>query len=227
MKIVEILDNIVWNSLAGPHSRFALGGPTARRYAPGFSPILGFADPDRPDFASIAAHCQRDEHFYCDGWAGSVPSGWQIVFESSMFKMVRVGEFTDDDDRTGAIPLGPEHFLQAQELAVRLQPGPFGPRTPELGEYFGVFDGPRLIAMAGERFHAGPFREISGVCTDPEFQGRGLARGLVVTLARRQSARGEIPFLHVMRDNVRARLMYERLGFEYYRESVVRVVRFA
>ena len=28
-------------------------------------------------------------------------------------------------------------------------PGPFGIRTIELGEYFGVFDGAQLVAMAG------------------------------------------------------------------------------
>ena len=33
-----------------------------------------------------------------------------------------------------------------------------------------------LVAMAGERMQAGPWREISGVCTDPGHQGRGLAR---------------------------------------------------
>ncbi len=30
--------------------------------------------------------------------------------------------------------------------------------------------------MAGERMHAEGFTEISGVCTHPQFQGRGLAR---------------------------------------------------
>jgi predicted GNAT family acetyltransferase len=43
-------------------------------------------------------------------------------------------------------------------------------------------------------------------------------------LVRRQLARGETPFLHVMRENAVARRLYERLGFAVYRESVVRVV---
>jgi predicted GNAT family acetyltransferase len=46
----------------------------------------------------------------------------------------------------------------------------------------------------------------------------------MVKLIRRQMLRDETPFLHVMRDNVNARRLYERMGFREYRESVVRVV---
>mgnify|MGYP007102173451 CR=1 FL=1 len=46
-----LLDNIAWNTLSGPHAGFATGTDRARRYAPGFSPIVGFADAEHPDFA--------------------------------------------------------------------------------------------------------------------------------------------------------------------------------
>ena len=78
--------------------------------------------------------------------------------------------------------------------------------------------------MAGERMHAGKLREISGVSTHPDFQGRGLARRLMVKLIRRQMQREELPFLHVMSDNKNAHRLYERMGFRDYRESLVRVV---
>jgi predicted GNAT family acetyltransferase len=97
-------------------------------------------------------------------------------------------------------------------------------RTVELGEYWGYFDGPRLIAMAGERFIAGSMREISGVCTCPDHQGRGLARRLMLKLIHREMGRGETPFLHVMSHNTTARGLYERMGFREYKEVVVRVV---
>jgi GNAT superfamily N-acetyltransferase len=128
------------------------------------------------------------------------------------------------DEAPEAIPLGPEHASQALALATLTRPGPFGPRTIELGDYFGCFDGPHLVAMAGERMHAGTLREISGVCTLPEYQGRGFARRLTVKLIRRQMQRNETPFLHVMHDNIGARRLYERMGFRTYRETVVRVV---
>ena len=53
----HLLDNIMWHSLTGPHAPYSAGTATARRYAVGFSPLIGFADPANPDFGSLAAHC--------------------------------------------------------------------------------------------------------------------------------------------------------------------------
>jgi hypothetical protein len=39
------------------------------------------------------------------------------------------------------------------KLVRDTDPGPFLPRTIELGRYVGIRDGGVLIAMAGERFH--------------------------------------------------------------------------
>jgi len=222
--IEQAFDEIVWRSLTGTQARFAAGRGGARRFAAGFSPIIGFADPAHPDFAALAPYCAADEHFYCDGWAGAAPSDWHIDVETTMFKMVWDGGVPAADDALDAIPLEPSHAAQAMALATLTKPGPFGPRTIELGEYFGCFDGGRLVAMAGERMHAAPLREISGVCTHPEFQGRGYARRLMAKLVRRQVQRGETPCLHVMRDNAGAHRLYERMGFRDYRASVVRVV---
>ena len=122
------------------------------------------------------------------------------------------------------MPLNPKHAPLALELAELTHPGPFGLHTIELGDYFGVFDGARLIAMAGERSYAGTLREISGVCTHPDFQGRGLAKRLMLKLIRREMLRNETPFLHVMHDNTSARQLYERMGFRNYKETVVRVI---
>lgn len=228
----ELLAAITWHTLTGPHARYAVGSGGARRYAPGFSPIVGFADSRRPDFAALAPYCEPDEHFYCEGWSGLAPDGWRIDAETTLFKMLWHGAMPEDDaapgSATDAVPdavlLGAGDARAALELATLTRPGPFGPRTIELGDYFGCFDGDRLVAMAGERMVAGPLREISGVCTHPDFQGRGLARRLMLKLIRRQMQRGETPFLHVMRDNGNARRLYEQMGFGNAMESVVRVV---
>lgn len=220
----HLLDNITWHTLAGPHAKFAVGTPQARRYAPGFSPIVGFARPEHPDFAALAPFCEAGEHFYCAGWRGAAPAGWQIDAESTMFKMLWEAELPATDAAPEAVALGPEHASQAFELAALTRPGPFGPRTIELGEYFGYFDEGRLVAMAGERMCAGTLREISSVCTHPDYRGRGLALGLVLKLVRRQMQRNETPFLHVMHENSGARRLYQRMGFRIYRETVVRVI---
>ncbi|MBE2215863.1 MAG: GNAT family N-acetyltransferase [Opitutaceae bacterium] len=218
------LDNIIWHTLSGPHAEFSAGTERARRYAPGFSPILGFAEPESPDFAGIAPFCEPGEHFYCAHWSGKAPADWVIEAESTMFQMVWSGAPPACDEAADAVPLDSRHAERAVELATLTRPGPFGLRTLELGDYFGYFDGPRLVAMAGERMCAEGFREISGVCTHPEYQGRGYARRLMLKLIRREVRRGETPFLHVMRDNAGAWQFYERLGFRKRQEPVVRVI---
>lgn len=225
--MAELLDNIFWHTLTGRHARFATGAGSARRYAPGFSPILGFATIDRPDFEALRPFCTAGERFYCGGWAGAVPADWKLEAESLMCCMRWEGTALGDDDLPTAVRLGAAHAAQALELALLTNPGPFGLRTIELGEYFGCFEDERLIAMAGERMHAGALREVSGVCTHPDFQGRGYARRLMVKVMLREIARGETPFLHVMSANATARRLYERLGFRTYHEQVVRVVGLA
>lgn len=222
--MTPLLDNIAWHTLSGPHAKHAVGTSDARRYSPGFSAIVGFADIRHPNFDGLARYCEPGEHFYCDGWSGPTPSGWRVDAESTVFKMVWGSVVPETDAAPEAVRLEAGHAAQAVELATLTRPGPFAPRTIELGEYFGCFEGGRLVAMAGERMHAGNLREISGVCTHPDFQGRGLARSVVSKLIRRQLQRNELPFLHVMRDNVSARELYARMGFRTDRESVVRVV---
>lgn len=201
---MQVLENIAWNTLTGPHANYATSTNEARRYAPGFSPIIAFADIERPNFASLRSYCGPGQHFYCGGWSGSVTAGWRIDAETSMCKMVWNAPMPDADEELDCVRLGNEHLPQILELVAITQPGPFGPRTVELGEYIGCFKAHRLVAMAGERMCAGTLREIGGVCTHPEFLGQGFARRLVENLIRKELERNEIPFLHVMRDNPNA-----------------------
>jgi len=217
-------DNITWHSLTGAHAGFAVGTHDARRYAPGFSPIVGFADLAHPNFTGFAPFCDAGEHLYCEGWTGRTPGGWRVELETTMFKMIWDAPMPSSDEAPEAVPLGTPHAAQAFDLAALTRPGPFGMKTIELGEYFGCFEGEQLVAMAGERMCAGTFREVSGVCTHPDHRGRGLARRLMAKLVRREMQRGETPFLHVMRGNENARAIYKRMGFRDYRESVVRVL---
>ncbi|MBS0448853.1 MAG: GNAT family N-acetyltransferase [Proteobacteria bacterium] len=220
----ELLDNVFWHALSGAHARLAVGTSDVRRYADGYTPLIAFADTAVPNFAALVPYCRPDERFYCADWSGAAPADWRIELEATMQRMVWSGAMPDDDAWPEAVPLDASHAAAAFELAALTRPGPFGPRTIELGEYFGVFDGERLVAMAGERIQAGRYREISGVCTHPEQQGRGLARRLMLKLIRRELARGELPILHVMSGNAGARGLYERMGFRSYRETPVRVI---
>jgi hypothetical protein len=82
-----------------------------------------------------------------------------------------------------------------------------------MGRFIGVKQGGRLVAMAGERLRPEGHTEVSGVCTHPEYRGKGYARGLMRIVAARILARGETPFLHSYAHNAGAIALYESLGF--------------
>lgn len=221
----DLPDNPAWHTLAAEHLPFTVGNECARRYTPEYTPLMAFADPARADLEPLAEHTSLCEVLWGDGWRGPVPPAWELIDEAPVIRLAWRAGLPDPPATQHWRRLGPGDAEQALALAQATQPGPFGPRTTELGEYLGIFDGPRLVAMAGERMKAGPWREISGVCTKPEHEGRGYASALTRALVRRQKLRGERPFLHVAADNRRAWALYRRLGFAPCGETVVRAIR--
>lgn len=132
------------------------------------------------------------------------------------------------DRRLGApdpaiVELGPDDVGEMLALAKRTNPGPFLPRTIELGRYIGVRDRGELVAMAGERLRVPGWTEVSAVCTAPTHRGQGLASRLVRAVAAGIEARGERAFLHAAATNTGAIRVYEALGFAVRREVVVGV----
>jgi ribosomal protein S18 acetylase RimI-like enzyme len=216
--------NIIWRCLNGSQRPLSAGTPRARRYARGFSPLIAFADPAQADFDALDPVCAPGERFYCSEWTGPAPAGWRIDREAPMLVMGWAGAPPEPDPRLGAVPLRAGHVPQMIALAELTRPGPFDTRTIEFGGYVGVFDGDRLVAMAGERMHDAHLREASGICTHPDHQGRGLAKRLSELVVRRILDRGETPFLHVVATNARAIALYERMGFHIGREVLLRVV---
>lgn len=119
-----------------------------------------------------------------------------------------------------AVRLGPADVPEMLDLVARTRPGPFEPRTVELGTYLGVRRGGALVAMAGERLRPPGWSEISGVCTDESVRGQGLGGGLVRAVAHEIGQRGETPFLHAAASNTGAVRLYESLGFALRRRTV-------
>jgi hypothetical protein len=127
---------------------YATGTDDARRYAPGFSPIVGFADVLHPNFDGLAPYCGHDEHFYCDGWTGRAPAGWRIDAESTMFKMVWESSNLAADDAPGR-PTRCRTCIAGSRTGRSHASGPFGPGTIELGDLRHLRDRP--VGHGGER----------------------------------------------------------------------------
>lgn len=214
-----MLDNAVWHSLAGAHASFAERVSRAARYEPDVSVFGGIGDEgDRAwdDLSKVVGPSGVAVLFRVE--VPPLPKAWTRLDGGRGHQMV-LRELAAVDVPE-CRPLGTADVGEMLALVELTRPGPFAVRTVELGGYVGVFDGSRLVAMAGQRLAPAGFREISAVCTHPDFRGRGLAAGLTALVAQRILERGERPFLHHAADNDPARRVYEAIGFEFRRQVV-------
>jgi predicted GNAT family acetyltransferase len=223
------LDNVAWHALTTVQSAFADVCGTARRYHPDVSVFAALDTGTAAEWADLATLVGPDGTaalFRCDPVA--VPDGWTVMMEGAGHQMVfepadrsRLLAGSRPDSRLLTVDDEP----QMAALVALAQPGPWRPRTIELGDYHGVFDGDQLVAMAGERQKLPGFTEVSAVCTHPDARRRGLGAAITTRVVRGILDRGETPFLHHAEDNHGARRVYEALGFRFRREVQLVIAR--
>ncbi len=218
------LDNPARAALLGPHAHLAQRRGDVLRYPEDVSPFVALPpEPDERTWRDAAALLGPGALLPLAGFHGSPPPAWEIVMDLAGVQLVDDGVAAAPDPE--AVRLGPEDVPEMLALVDRTKPGPFLPRTIELGDYLGIRRDGRLVAMAGERLHPPGWTEISAVCTDEEYRGQGLATRLVHAVAAGIRARGETPFMHAAASNTRAIRLYESLGFRLRRQTVFLVVR--
>lgn len=224
-RTATVLDDPVGESLRGHHAYLARRRGEARSYIPevaSFSAVP--ADPGPGDWADLARLLGAGEFADMFSSAAVPPADWQPDFTLDGRQMIYTGD-SGAEDPAGLVELTAADVPDMLDLIARTQPGPFRPRTHELGTYLGIRDHGALVAMAGERLRPPGWTEISAVCTAPEARGRGHATGLIGALAARILARGERPFLHTAESNTGAIALYEHLGFETRRKVTFRGYR--
>jgi ribosomal protein S18 acetylase RimI-like enzyme len=219
---VTALDNPVHASLTGPHAHLAQRRGNALRYPADMSPFMALPDQaGDADWADIAV--LADGQITLSGLQGEPPAGWEVMNRIPLLQFVDDGIAAAPDEE--AVLLGPSDVPEMLALAEATKPGPFLPRTIDMGTYLGIRRDGRLIAMAGERMHPPGFTEISGVCTDPESRGQRLGTRLLLAVAAGIRERGETPFLHVLASNTGAVRLYEHLGFRLRLRTEIVVAR--
>jgi ribosomal protein S18 acetylase RimI-like enzyme len=217
------LDNPVWASLTGAHAHLAQARTLAARYPADVAPFAAVADPaDDRSWRELAALIGPGARALVTG-AGGPPDEWEVVEAGTGVQLVDSTLRAERDDES--IVLTSDDVPEILSLIERTKPGPFLPRTIELGSYFGIRRDGALVAMAGERLHPPSWTEISAVCTDPAYRGQGLATRLVRTVAAGVRDRGETPFLHAAAANTDAIRLYESIGFVLRRVTRFQVVR--
>lgn len=209
----HLLDRPIWHALATRQAHVSQGTVHARRFAPDIGPFAATADDSAESLAELAALLPAEGAvILLQTGEIPVPPGATVAMSALGVQMVA---------RTLA-PLDPappiERLTEADapamlELATLTAPGPFLARTHTLGQFWGVKENGKLLAMAGERMKLDGYTEVSGVCTHPDARGRGLAGLLSRTVATQIMNRGETPILHAFASNTTAVGLYEKLGF--------------
>ena len=226
-----LLDNPIWNSLLTDHRSIAVGDEHARLYPSEIGPLTGV--PDQSPASYQALHSLTGPGgvlalFFQD--PPSPSNGWKLLRGGQLSQMIWHGLNPNDIESprmAGPAPkrLSPPDVPEMLALTKLTDPGPFRKRTIELGNYYGIFEAGKLVAMAGERMSLSGFIEVSAVCTHPDVRGRGFARKVILTVMRDIRRRGRTPFLHVLSENRSAIRLYESLGFEQRRTLHLAVLK--
>jgi len=190
---------------------------------PGFLPLMPFGD--RTGIASILERYRP------------LPSSFFVILEPKLQEL-RGTHFDAPDLRkmvrmsVHAGELGPAPSTAVRRLEERDLPAIaelyahwgntfFDRLALEHGVYYGAFDGPTLVSIAGTHVVSRrcSLAVIGGVFTHPEYRGRGLATATTGAVAQQLKGDGiELLVLNVKAGNVPAIAAYRRLGFTPYRE---------
>ena len=226
----ELLDNPIFHSLHTGHAGLALVNGVARRFPAEIGPLSGIPDQTRQSYDDLRplAGPKGTVVLFLDQ-PPAPPAGWTLVRGSLLDQMVCTAPRQHEQRllplEAEMRPLTKEDAPAMVELARLTEPGPFYLRTQELGAFFGIFHGCRLMAMSGQRLSLPSHVEVSAVCTHPDARGRGYAPALMSTVMEHIVEQGKTPMLHSLSSNASAIAVYRSLSFTLSRSFHLAVLR--
>jgi predicted GNAT family acetyltransferase len=207
------LDNVIWRALTSRNRNIAQGNDLALRYPAPIAPFAAMIDRTTASFQSLGALLPAGDQVALFTLEEVIPPSSFSVVKRDLVDQMVCNRIPAQDGSAPIVRLEARDVPDMLLLVEATHPGPFGPRTIELGQFIGIRQDGMLVAMAGERMRLDGFTEISAVCVHPSCRGQGLAAKLVSTLARSIASRAETPFLHVFNSNHAAIELYRKLGF--------------
>jgi predicted GNAT family acetyltransferase len=212
-RLIHKLDRPIWSALTTRQADIAEQAGAAVRLRPEIGVFAAAPDASAESrFALTQLRCGSEGLWFLEVDEVASPPGLIVHHTAPCVQMIA------DRIEAGEPPFAVESLGEADAtemfaLARLTEPGPFFKHTNRMGDFIGVKQAGKLVAMAGERLRPEGYTEVSGVCTHPDFRGKGYAGGLMRIVASRIIARGETPFLHSYANNSGAIALYEALGF--------------
>jgi ribosomal protein S18 acetylase RimI-like enzyme len=220
---LTLLDNPMWNALSTEQSYLAQSNHLAKRFPREVAPFGAMQTQSPAEYEALGQILSGDTAALFLHSKPALPAGWSMRISGDIYQMTFEAPPPAKPDKV-IRKLTPADVPEMLALTKLTEPGPFLPRTIELGNYYGIHDSGSLVALAGERLRLTGFTEVSAVCTHPAFRGRGYANALMSKVVSGILDRGETPFLHVKTDNP-AIALYKKLGFEIRAQLHLAVIR--
>jgi ribosomal protein S18 acetylase RimI-like enzyme len=209
---ITLLDNPIWYALSTGQSYLAQSNHLAKRFPRDVAPFGAMKSQSPSEYKALGQILSGDTAALFLDTKPVLPPDWSMRLSGEMYQMTFDAPPTAEPNQSFR-KLTPADVPEMLSLTKLTEPGPFLPRTIELGAYYGIHDSGSLVAMAGERLRLTGFTEVSAVCTHPHFRGRGYGNALMSVVISGIMNRDETPFLHVKTDNP-ALALYKKLGFQ-------------
>ncbi|OBW42890.1 FR47-like protein [Chryseobacterium sp. MOF25P] len=207
----EKLDNPVYHSLNEYHKKFCLNFGDSKFYNPEVAAFGGSLNVAKGnDITDYAKICDDFLIFGFKPDLGELKTEIsQLVCDQYILENKIELDYTEE-----IIELQDENHDELLAFVRKFYPHYFKNRTPELGKYFGIFKDNKLVTITGQRMQMNDMTEVSAVITDTDYLGKGFAKQLVAFVSNTIFEDGKTPFLHVAENNLGAKKLYEKLGFD-------------
>lgn len=220
------LENIIWQSILHDAKKLTQCTEKAGLYHADVAPFAGMEEYNTENFKVLHSMVTDPRSLvFITGQEINIPDIWYVKMNMTIDQMLFSGRQSSFEfDNEHIIPLNETHVPQMLALTKQTVPGPFFRNTILFGQYHGIFDGDRLVSMAGLRLSTLQYKEISAVCTHPDYLGKGFATLLIRHMISLILQDRHIPFLHVRSDNAGAIRVYEKLGFTFRKNMYLNTV---
>jgi ribosomal protein S18 acetylase RimI-like enzyme len=220
---ISLLNNPIWYALSTDQSYLAQSNHLAKRFPRDVAPFGAMKAQSPAEYEALAQILSGDTAALFLDSKPILPADWSMRISGDMYQMTFAAP-SPARPNSGIRKLTQADVPEMLALTELTEPGPFLPRTIELGAYYGIHDAGSLVAMAGERLRLTGFTEVSAVCTHPNFRGRGYGNALMSVVISGIMDRDETPFLHVKTDNP-ALALYKKLGFRIRAQLCLAVIQ--
>jgi ribosomal protein S18 acetylase RimI-like enzyme len=222
----HVLDNPMWQAAITGNSSLTYGTESVRYFNRDMALFFGMKEFSEDNFRQLQELTPSGVLVatFTEGEI-DIPTTWKVILQKDILQMVYEKDYPVEEDTHSLIPLQDKDIPAMLELTALTRPGPFFSRTIDFGNYEGIFDEEKLIAMCGQRMQPDPYSEVSAVCVHPDHLGRGYAKLLIRNQLRKIKFAGRIPMLHLYADNISACRLYESLGFATRKQLIVCMIK--